>query len=81
MMKELSGIAIHKKTTSQNGEPAENTVAKILAKKSDALGLRIFVSKPIFTVLKAEISLCLWGTPTFCVSTSIARVFRPRYAK
>ncbi len=57
MMKELSGIATHKNITTQNGEPDAITVANMLAKKSDAFGLRMFVKKPILAALKGEISL------------------------
>lgn len=54
---ELSGIATHKKTTTQNGEPNAITVAKILAKKSDAFGLNIFIRNPVFAALKCGTSL------------------------
>jgi hypothetical protein len=47
MITEFKGIAIHKNTTTQKGEPDAITVVNILAKKSDALGLKIFVKKPI----------------------------------
>ena len=46
-MNELSGIATHKNITTQNGEPDAITVANILAKNKEALGLRMFVRKPI----------------------------------
>jgi len=82
MIKELSGIAIHKNITTQNGEPDAITVANMLAKKSDALGLRMFAKKPIFAVWKGEKSLCApeHGAP-FCVSALIRKVLIPRYAR
>lgn len=71
-------MAIIRKAITQNGEPEESTVAKILAKKSDAFGLRMFVKKPILTALSVEMSLCSSGVSAFCVSIFINNVFIPR---
>ena len=54
---------------------------KILAKKSEAFGLRMLVKKPIFAAWNGEISLCSSEKSAFCVSTLIKNVLIPRYAK
>lgn len=58
MSKELSGMAIHRKRTTQRGKPDDTTEAKMLAKKSDAVGLKMFVRKPVFPAAKGEMSFC-----------------------
>jgi len=81
MINELSTMIAPRRNATELGGPDAAKLAIIEAKKSDALGLRIFVKKPVFIAASGLISVCADSAWIAVIARALRSVFMPRYAR